>query len=206
MKYDMYKYERELGKRGYEFICGVDESGRGPLAGPLFVAAVILPLGKKYKYINDSKLLNEKKRKLAYEEVVTNALSISVSVATVDEIDKYNIYQSTKMKMINSIKSLEIKPDFVLIDAMNIEEIKNKLSLIKGDRRSISIAAASVIAKVKRDEYMLQLDKKYPIYNFQKNKGYPTKEHKILLEKFGPCNEHRKSFKPIKVLLNNKKK
>lgn len=201
MKYDMYKYERELGKRGYEFICGVDESGRGPLAGPLFVAAVILPLGKKYKYINDSKLLNEKKRKLAYEEVVTNALSISVSVATVDEIDKYNIYQSTKMKMINSIKTLEIKPDFVLIDAMNIEEIQNKLSLIKGDRRSISIAAASVVAKVKRDEYMLQLDEKYPMYNFQKNKGYPTKEHKILLKQFGPCNEHRKSFKPVKDLL-----
>ena len=201
MKYDMYKYERELCKRGYEFICGVDESGRGPLAGPLFVAAVILPLGKKYKYINDSKLLNEKKRKLAYEEVVTNALSISVSVATVDEIDKYNIYQSTKMKMIDSIKTLEIKPDFVLIDAMNIEEIQNKLSLIKGDRRSISIAAASVIAKVKRDEYMLQLDEKYPMYNFQKNKGYPTKQHKMLLKQFGPCNEHRKSFKPVKDLL-----
>lgn len=201
MKYDMYKYERELGKRGYEFICGVDESGRGPLAGPLFVAAVILPLGKKYKYINDSKLLNEKKRKLAYEEVVTNALSISVSVATVDEIDKYNIYQSTKMKMINSIKTLEIKPDFVLIDAMNIEEIQNKLSLIKGDRRSISIAAASVVAKVKRDEYMLHLDEKYPMYNFQKNKGYPTKQHKMLLKQFGPCNEHRKSFKPVKDLL-----
>ena len=201
MKYDMYKYERELGKRGYEFICGVDESGRGPLAGPLFVAAVILPLGKKFKYINDSKLLNEKKRKLAYEEVVTNALSISVSVATVDEIDKYNIYQSTKMKMIDSIKTLEIKPDFVLIDAMNIEEIQNKLSLIKGDRRSISIAAASVVAKVKRDEYMLQLDEKYPMYNFQKNKGYPTKQHKMLLKKFGPCNEHRKSFKPVKDLL-----
>ena len=201
MKYDMYKYERELGKRGYEFICGVDESGRGPLAGPLFVAAVILPLGKKYKYINDSKLLNQKKRKLAYEEVVTNALSISVSVATVDEIDKYNIYQSTKMKMINSIKTLEIKPDFVLIDAMNIEEIQNKLSLIKGDRRSISIAAASVVAKVKRDEYMLQLDEKYPMYNFQKNKGYPTKQHKMLLKQFGPCNEHRKSFKPVKDLL-----
>lgn len=201
MKYDMYKYERELGKRGYEFICGVDESGRGPLAGPLFVAAVILPLGKKYKYINDSKLLNEKKRKLAYEEVVTNALSISVSVATVDEIDKYNIYQSTKMKMIDSIKTLEIKPDFVLIDAMNIEEIQNKLSLIKGDRRSISIAAASVVAKVKRDEYMLQLDEKYPMYNFQKNKGYPTKKHKMLLKQFGPCNEHRKSFKPVKDLL-----
>lgn len=201
MKYDMYKYERELGKRGYEFICGVDESGRGPLAGPLFVAAVILPLGKKYKYINDSKLLNEKKRKLAYEEVVTNALSISVSVATVDEIDKNNIYQSTKMKMINSIKTLEIKPDFVLIDAMNIEEIQNKLSLIKGDRKSISIAAASVVAKVKRDEYMLHLDEKYPMYNFQKNKGYPTKEHKMLLKQFGPCNEHRKSFKPVKDLL-----
>lgn len=201
MKYDMYKYERELGKRGYEFICGVDESGRGPLAGPLFVAAVILPLGKKYKYINDSKLLNEKKRKLAYEEIVTNALSISVSVATVDEIDKYNIYQSTKMKMIDSIKTLEIKPDFVLIDAMNIEEIQNKLSLIKGDRRSISIAAASVVAKVKRDEYMLQLDEKYPMYNFQKNKGYPTKQHKMLLKQFGPCNEHRKSFKPVKDLL-----
>ena len=201
MKYDMYKYERELGKRGYEFICGVDESGRGPLAGPLFVAAVILPLGKKYKYINDSKLLNEKKRKLAYEEVVANALSISVSVATVDEIDKYNIYQSTKMKMIDSIKTLEIKPDFVLIDAMNIEEIQNKLSLIKGDRRSISIAAASVVAKVKRDEYMLQLDEKYPMYNFKKNKGYPTKQHKMLLKQFGPCNEHRKSFKPVKDLL-----
>jgi ribonuclease HII len=201
MKYDMYKYERELGKRGYEFICGVDESGRGPLAGPLFVAAVILPLGKKYKYINDSKLLNEKKRKLAYEEVVTNALSISVSVATVEEIDKYNIYQSTKMKMINSIKTLEIKPDFVLIDAMKIEEIQNKLSLIKGDRKSISIAAASVVAKVKRDEYMLQLDEKYPMYNFQKNKGYPTKQHKMLLKQFGPCNEHRKSFKPVKDLL-----
>jgi ribonuclease HII len=197
----MYKYERELGKRGYEFICGVDESGRGPLAGPLFVAAVILPLGKKYKYINDSKLLNEKKRKLAYEEVVTNALSISVSVATVEEIDKYNIYQSTKMKMINSIKTLEIKPDFVLIDAMKIEEIQNKLSLIKGDRKSISIAAASVVAKVKRDEYMLHLDEKYPMYNFQKNKGYPTKEHKMLLKQFGPCNEHRKSFKPVKDLL-----
>ncbi len=103
--------------------------------------------------------------------------------------------------MINSIKTLEIKPDFVLIDAMNIEEIQNKLSLIKGDRRSISIAAASVVAKVKRDEYMLHLDEKYPMYNFQKNKGYPTKEHKMLLKQFGPCNEHRKSFKPVKDLL-----
>ena len=171
---DLYKYEKELYKKGINLICGVDEAGRGPLVGPVVAAAVILPKDFILEGLNDSKQLSEKKRDIYYEYILEHAISIGVGVVSAKTIDKINIYQASKLAMQEAINNLEIKPVHILIDAMPLD-IENSTSIIKGDSLSISIAAASVIAKVTRDKLLYELDKKYPMYNFKKTKDIQPK-------------------------------
>jgi ribonuclease HII len=191
-------YENKYIKMGHRYIAGVDEAGRGPLAGPVVIAAVILPNNYNNDLINDSKKLTQKQRSELYGEIIKNALAYKI--VTIDEatIDKINIYQASKLGMINAIKALKHPLDLVLTDAMPIGELKVEVvSLIKGDSKSISIAAASILAKVTRDELMNNLHKLYPQYGFDKHKGYPTKAHLAAIEKYGITKYHRLSYKPV---------
>jgi ribonuclease HII len=195
---NLYQYEEALQDRGYKFVAGVDEVGRGPLAGPEVVAAVILPQGTRIKGLNDSKKLSEKKREELYKQIMKEALAVGVSFIYEDEIDRVNIYEATKKGMIDAVNKLNIKPEHVLIDAMPLAELKiEHTSIIHGDALSASIGAASIVAKVTRDHYMVNMDHKYPNYGFARHKGYCTKEHLQALEKYGPCEIHRKSFAPV---------
>lgn len=195
---NLYQYEEELEDNGIKYIAGVDEVGRGPLAGPVVVAAVIMPIDFRLKGINDSKKLSEKKRNELYKEINHEALAISISFVDEKTIDKINIYEATKKGMLEAISNLKIKPEHVLIDAMPLHELSiPHTSIIHGDALSASIAAASVIAKVTRDTFMEKMDLKYPHYGFKNHKGYCTKEHIQALEKYGPCPIHRKSFSPV---------
>ena len=195
---NLYKYENELYDEGYENICGVDEAGRGPLAGPVVVAACILPPFLKIDGINDSKKLSEKKREELYKIIVKNALAYSVVFISEKDIDELNIYQATKKGMLKAIEDIKVKPDYVLIDAMPLGELEiEHISLVHGDALSASVAAASILAKVSRDHYMEKMDFKYPNYGFKKHKGYGTKEHLLALEKYGPCKIHRKTYAPV---------
>jgi len=195
---NLYQYEEALEDRGYKFVAGVDEVGRGPLAGPVVVAAVILPQGLRIKGINDSKQLTEKKREELYKIIMKEALAVNVAFVYEDVVDKINIYEATKQGMLEAIDGLNIKPDHVLIDAMPLNELKiEHTSIIHGDALSASIGAASIIAKVTRDHFMEKMDHKYPNYGFKKHKGYCTKEHLEALNKYGPCPIHRKSFAPV---------
>jgi len=195
---NLYEYEEALEDRGYKYVAGVDEVGRGPLAGPVVVAAVILPMGLRIKGINDSKKLSEKKREELYKEIMKEALAVSVSYVYEDVIDKINIYEATKKGMLEAVEKLQVKPEHVLIDAMPLSELQiEHTSIIHGDALSASIGAASIIAKVTRDHFMEKMDHKYPNYGFKKHKGYCTKEHLTALEKYGPCPIHRKSFSPV---------
>ena len=179
-------------------ICGVDEAGRGPLAGPLVVAACILPPFLRIEGINDSKQLSAKKRKELYKVIVKNALAYKIVFVTEEDVDSLNIYQATKKGMLMAIAGLKNKPDYALIDAMPLGELEiPHNSIIHGDARCASVAAASILAKVTRDEYMEKMDIKYPNYGFKKHKGYGTKAHMQALEKYGPCKIHRKSFAPV---------
>jgi ribonuclease HII len=192
------EYENKYIKMGHRYIAGVDEAGRGPLAGPVVIAAVILPNNYNNALINDSKKLTKKQRSELYGEIIKNALAYKI--VTIDEatIDKINIYQASKLGMINAIKSLKHPLDLVLTDAMPIGELKVEVvSLIKGDSKSISIAAASILAKVTRDELMMNLHNLYPQYGFDKHKGYPTKAHLAAIEKYGITKYHRLSYKPV---------
>ena len=198
---NLYEYEDKLYQEGYTYIAGVDEAGRGPLAGPVVAAAVILKKGAKLKYVNDSKQLSEKQREKALEEIKKHAVSISIAVSSVEEIDRINIYRATREAMHSAIDKLSIKPEFVLIDAMPMEMAIPSLSIIKGDTLSISIAAASIVAKTTRDQYMIEMDKLFPEYQFKKHKGYGTKEHLDLLKLYGPTPIHRKSYEPIKSMI-----
>jgi ribonuclease HII len=192
------EYEDKYIKIGHRYIAGVDEAGRGPLAGPVVVAAVILPNNYNNQEINDSKKLSEKKRNELYGEIIKNALAYKIIIIDEPTIDKLNIYQASKLGMINAIKGLKHPVDLVLSDAMPIGELKVEVvSIIKGDAKSISIAAASILAKVTRDQLMLELHKKYPQYGFDKHKGYPTKNHLKAIEKFGITKSHRLSYKPV---------
>ena len=199
-------YENKLYNDGYEFVCGVDEVGRGPLAGPVVAACVILKKDSYFAGLNDSKKLSKNKREQLFQKIVKEALSYAVVSVDNREIEKHNIYNATKIAMLKAIKKLKIKPDFILIDAMPLDtkEIKN-LSIIKGDTKSISIAAASVIAKVYRDKYMCEMAKIYPNYDFENNAGYGTKKHLEALEKYGITPIHRRDFEPIKTMIKNKK-
>ncbi len=198
---DLYQYEKELIKKGLKFIAGVDEVGRGPLVGPVVAAAVILPLNYQLEGLTDSKKLSEKKRDKFYEILKRDAISIGVGIKDEKVIDKVNIYEATKLAMMEAINNLDVKPEHVLIDAMPLDIDIPRTSIIKGDAKSLSIAAASVIAKVTRDKMMYELDKKYPMYNFKKNKGYPTKEHVEAIQKYGIIKEHRTSYGPVKDYL-----
>lgn len=196
---NLYQYEEQLEDLGIKYIAGVDEVGRGPLAGPVVVAAVILPLNLRIKGINDSKKLSLKKRNELYKIILNEALAVNVSFIDERVIDEINIYEATKKGMLEAISGLKIKPEHVLIDAMPLRELAiAHTSIIHGDALSASIGAASIIAKVTRDEYMDKMDIKYPNYGFKHHKGYCTKEHLEALEKYGPCEIHRKSFAPIK--------
>lgn len=202
---EMYFYEKKFYDSGKYLVCGVDEVGRGPIAGPVTVAAVILPPLLFIDGLNDSKKLSEKKREEIYNIIIDKAISISCISLSVEDIDRLNIYQATKMGMIEAVKNLDIQPEAVLIDAMPIKDLSIPTkSIIKGDSKSASIAAASVVAKVVRDKYMKELNDKYPGYGFAKNKGYCTTEHREALENLGITPEHRRSFEPVTSIVNKK--
>lgn len=195
---NLYKYEEELYDAGFKFVCGVDEAGRGPLAGPVVVAACILPPFLRIPGVNDSKQLSEKKREELYKIIIKNAVAYNIVYVNEKTIDKINIYEATKKGMLEAIAGLKVLPDYVLIDAMPLNELKtSNKSIIHGDALSASIAAASILAKVSRDHYMDKMDIKYPNYGFKHHKGYGTKMHMEALEKFGPCKIHRRSFEPV---------
>ena len=191
------EFDRKYLNRGYKLIAGCDEAGRGPLAGPVAIGACIMPLDENsiIQGINDSKKLTEKKRELLYKEIIDKAISYKIVLIDEKTIDDINILNATKKGMELAINGLETKPDITLIDAvkgLNLDcEQQGK---IKGDAQSYNIACASILAKVYRDHYMLKLDKEYPVYQFNKHKGYGTKLHIELLKKYGPCKAHRKSF------------
>jgi len=199
----MRKNEKRLNNIGFNLISGTDEAGRGPVAGPVVAASVILNNELNYNYINDSKQLSEKKRIEAYNKLKKEAISISYIIIDNNKIDEINILEATKLAMIKSIESLKIKPEFALIDQVELKEIDiPTLSIIKGDKLSKSIAAASIVAKVVRDELMYEYDKIYPNYDFKNNKGYLTKKHREAIKKYGPIEIHRKTFEPIKSYYN----
>lgn len=195
---DLFAYERFGYAQGKQVIAGVDEVGRGPLAGPVVVAAVILPRDVAIPGLNDSKKLSEKKREQLYEEIHKQALAISISEKTAQEVDASNIYKITQIAMYEAIANLAQTPDYVLIDAMPLPALAiDHSSIIKGDATSQSIAAASIIAKVTRDRMMVAMSKKYPEYGFEKHKGYGTKQHLAALDSHGACPLHRQSFAPV---------
>lgn len=190
-----YEYEKQAIAEGFRTVCGIDEAGRGPLCGPVCAAAVILPVDCEIEGINDSKKLSEKKREKLYDEIIKKAVCYSVSMVPSDVIDEINILQATFLAMRNAVAALTVKPDLALIDGnqkpgLAIEE----RTIVKGDAKSVSIAAASILAKVTRDRYMLTLDEKYPEYQFARHKGYGTKLHYEMLGQYGLCPEHRRTF------------
>ena len=200
----LYTIENNLHYLGAKYIAGVDEAGRGPLAGPVFAAAVILKPDAKFTHVDDSKKLSEKQRLLALEEIKAQSISISIGISSVEEIDLINIYRASREAMISAIKHLKVKPDYLLIDAMPIEIDIPFESIIKGDQKSISIACASIVAKTARDAYMLEMDKLFPNYGFKNHKGYGTKEHLLALETYGITPIHRKTYEPVKSMLKRK--
>ena len=195
---DNYEYERNLRKEGIKLIAGVDEVGRGPLVGPVVAACVILPENFNLDGLTDSKKLTEKKRDFFFEEIKKQAISIGIGIKNEDVIDEVNIYEATKLAMKEAINNCDVKPEHILIDAMPLELEIPTTSIIKGDLKSITISAASVIAKVTRDRMMYELDEKFPMYEFKKNKGYPTKAHMDAIKKYGIIKEHRKTFGPVR--------
>ncbi|MBQ3380078.1 MAG: ribonuclease HII [Clostridia bacterium] len=190
----MTAFEREAESAGYGVVAGTDEAGRGPLAGPVVAAAVILPK-EPIEGINDSKKLSEKKREALYDVIMARAVSVGVGYADEREIDEINILNAAMRAMARAVDDLNVRPDFVLIDGntSRFMEIPHRC-IVKGDQKSASVAAASIIAKVTRDRLMAEYAKKYPEYGFEKHKGYPTREHTELIKKYGPCKIHRKTF------------
>ncbi len=200
---DNYKYEKELWNLGLNNVAGVDEVGRGPLIGPVVTACVVLPHDFKLEGLTDSKKLTEKKRNEFAEYIKKNCIGYSIGIVGPNEIDEINIYQASKKAMMLAISDLEkkIKIDHVLTDAMPLELDIPTTSIIKGDLKSVTISAASVIAKVTRDSMMYELDKKYPQYGFGKHKGYPTKKHIEAIKKYGLIDDYRKTYGPVKEIL-----
>lgn len=194
---DNYKYERDLNVRGINLIAGVDEVGRGPLIGPVVAAAVILPKDYKLEGLTDSKKLSEKKREYFYEIIKKDALAIGIGIIDEKRIDEINIYEATKEAMREAINNLKIKPEHILIDAMPLDLDIPTTSIIKGDLLSITISAASVIAKVTRDHMLYEMDKEYPMYDLKNNKGYGTKKHLEAIKQYGITKYHRLSYKPV---------
>lgn len=200
----MLEYENNLYKEGVTLIAGVDEVGRGPLIGPVVACACILPVNFYHKDIKDSKKLSEKKREEMYKIIKENAISIGLGIVSEKVIDEVNIYEATKIAMKEAIKNLNITPEHVLIDAMKLELNIPSTSIIRGDAKSESIAAASIIAKVTRDHMLDEMDKEYPMYDLKNNKGYGTKKHLEALQTYGPCKYHRVSYSPVRNALNEK--
>ena len=200
----MLEYENNLYNEGVTLIAGVDEVGRGPLIGPVVACACILPVNFYHKDIKDSKKLSEKKREEMYKIIKENAISIGLVIVSEKVIDEVNIYEATKIAMKEAIKNLNITPEHVLIDAMKLELNIPSTSIIKGDAKSESIAAASIIAKVTRDHMLDEMDKEYPMYDLKNNKGYGTKKHLEALRTCGPCKYHRVSYSPVRNALNEK--
>lgn len=197
------RYEVEAYNKGYQLIAGIDEVGRGPLAGPVVCAAVILDPNQPILGLNDSKKLSEKKRLALFEEIKQKAVAIETCEASPAEIDQYNIYEATRRTMKQTIEQLAIQPDFLLVDAMTIDVPIKQQSLIKGDLNSNSIAAASIIAKVTRDEMMKAYATEFPHYDFEHNMGYGTKKHLDGLKTYGYTSIHRQSFEPVKSMVEN---
>lgn len=196
----MLAYEKECYARGIELIAGVDEVGRGPLAGPVVAAAVILPKACKIPGLNDSKKIPKSKHKEIYEAVLQNAIAIGIGVKDNQVIDQVNIYEATKLAMMEAIGQLEPQPQHLLIDAMRLDLPIPQTSIIKGDANSLSIAAASIVAKVTRDQMMEEFEREYPGYDFAQNAGYGTANHLAGLDKLGVTPIHRRSFEPVKSM------
>ena len=200
---DWLLYENNAINKGFEFVCGVDEAGRGPLAGPVYAAAVILPKGHIIEGVNDSKKLSEKKREALFDKIINEALCYSIASANEKEIDEINILQATYLAMQRAVEGLKIKADYALIDGNRLPPLNIPAEcIVKGDAKSASIAAASILAKVSRDRYMLEMADKYLNYQFEKHKGYGTKLHYEMLDKYGPSEIHRETF--LKTWYNRK--
>lgn len=199
---DLYKYEKNLKKEGYKKIAGCDEAGRGSLIGPVYAAAVILNPLNHIEGINDSKKLTANQREKLYKEIKEKALSYAIEKIEAEEIDQINIYEASRKAMEKAVLSLKEKPDFILTDAMPLKDQNIPfLSLIHGDALSASIGAASILAKVERDHYLIKLDEIYPLYHLKDNKGYATKFHKEALKKYGITPLHRKTYRPVKEII-----
>lgn len=199
---DLLKYEHELNSKGIKLIAGVDEVGRGPLYGPVVTAAVILPENYELAGLTDSKKLSKKKRDIFYEIIKRDAISYAIGIKEPEIIDEVNIYEATKLAMYEAIENLSVKPEHVLIDAMKLDLDIPSTSIIKGDAKSLSIAAASVIAKVTRDRMLDEVANIHPEYGFEHHKGYPTKAHIDAVIKYGVIEGYRKTFEPIKSIIN----
>ena len=197
---DNHHYENLLNNKGYNLIAGTDEAGRGPLCGPVVAAAVILPKGYSLEGLTDSKKLTEKQREKFFEIIKKDAISYSISVIDNKKIDEINILEASRLGMNTAVDNLKVKPDFIITDAMDLRR-ENSLGIIKGDAKSITIAAASVLAKVTRDHIMDEYDKIYPQYEYKKHKGYPTKRHLELLEKYGILDIYRTTYGPVKKIM-----
>ena len=200
---DLYQYEKELYQQNIHYIGGVDEVGRGPLIGPVVAACCVLPEDFVLEGLTDSKKLTEKKREQFYPYIIEHALAYAVGIVSPEVIDEINIYEATKLAMKQAIEEVEKKLplEHVLIDAMKLDLNIPSTSIIKGDAKSISIAAASVIAKITRDHMMIELDYKYPMYGYKKHKGYPTKQHIEAIHKYGLIEGYRKTYGPVKEVL-----
>ena len=201
MERDLLAYEKKLYKENITLIAGVDEVGRGPLVGPVVAAAVILPKNYKLEGLDDSKKLTEKKREKLFPIIMNDAIAVGIGEVSAKEIDEINIYEASRKAMMKAIDNLSVKPEYILVDAMPLFTSIPHDAIIHGDALSLSIAAASVIAKVTRDNMMIELDKKYPQYGFKKHKGYPTKLHLECLKKYGPLENYRFTYGPVRDLI-----
>ena len=197
---DLLVYEKDLQNKGYNLIAGCDEAGRGPLCGPVVAAAVILPQNYHLEGLNDSKQMSEKKREELFPIIKKDAISYGIGIVDNKKIDEINIYEASRLAMMIALDNLEVKPDYIITDAMPLPKYSNSMAIIKGDAKSASIAASSVLAKVTRDHIMNEIDSIYPMYNFKKHKGYPTKEHLANLEKYGILDIYRLTYKPVAKL------
>lgn len=202
---DLYLFETEARALGYQNIVGVDEVGRGPMAGPVVVSAVMLPPGAKIKGINDSKKLSKKQREKLFDEIMEQALEVQTVFIDCEEVDRINVYQASKKAMEQAIGQFKNPVQYVLSDAMKLDITIPYEAIIKGDAKSASIACASIIAKVSRDRYMEKMDEVYPEYGFKSHMGYVTKRHKAALSQFGVTPIHRRSFAPVQEVLQKKK-
>ncbi len=206
MAVDLLAYEKKLNKEGYTLIAGVDEAGRGPLVGPVVAGAVILPKNYRLEGLNDSKQLSEKKRNLFYDIIKRDAISVGVGIVSAKEIDEINILEASRKAMNIALDNLDCFPEYILTDAMKLERDVPVMPIIHGDALSLNIAAASVIAKVTRDRLMVEYSQKHPEYEIDKHKGYPTKRHLELIQKYGILEEYRKTYKPVKEVLEKGRK